>query len=612
MSSDPADSDVQLRQDIDAGRDAYAAAGNQAIFNITVAAEPSRAPEVPRRLWGPIPARNQGFTGREELLAAVRERLLADDKGVVLELYGRGGVGKTQLAAEYAHRFADSYDLVWWIAAEQAGLIGEQFAVLADDLGWALPGAETEAIQRVVLAELHGRDGWLLVFDNAETPAEVAEWLPGGSGHVLITSRERGGAEVAVPVEVGVLTRDESAAILQGRVARLSATDAGRLADQLGELPLAIAQAAGFMSETGMPAVEYLDLLKTRTAELLAQSTPQSYSRSLAATTQLIADRLAREDPAAAELARLCAFFSSEPIPQDIFTGAAAELPGELAAQAADPLAWRLIIGQLARQSVAQVDDRGLQMHRLTQAILREQMPAERAIVTRTRAEAILAAARPGDPSDPVTWPKWATLMPHLLASDLAATESPSLRQMACHTCEYLLARGETRPAYDLASRLWQEWRGRLGDDDQDTLVAAHHVGSALRDMGRYSEARDVHRQILERRRRVLGEDCRSTLTTANNLAADLRDLGELPAARDLAQDTLARRRRVLGEDHPHTLRSAGSLAVILRLLGEVQAARDLDQDTLERRRRVLGDDHPLTLASASNLDIDLQALDET
>ena len=77
------------------------------------------------RVWN-IPARNPGFTGRDDLLAEVRERLLAGDRAVVQALHGMGGVGKTQLAAEYAHRFAEAYDLAWWIDAEQGKLIGDQ------------------------------------------------------------------------------------------------------------------------------------------------------------------------------------------------------------------------------------------------------------------------------------------------------------------------------------------------------------------------------------------------------------------------------------------------------------------------------------------------------
>src|SRR5262249_6657957 len=149
------------------------------------------------------------------------------------------------------------------------------------------------------------------------------------------------------------------------------------------------------------------------------------------------------------------------------------ELPGELAARVADPLAWRQTLAHLARQSLARIDQRGLQLHRLTQAILRDRLTSEQAAATRARSEAILAAADPGDPENPVTWPRWARLMPHLLAADLAATDSLGLRRMACNACWYLLDRGDTRLAHDLASDLRQHWRDRLGDDEPDTLAAA-------------------------------------------------------------------------------------------------------------------------------------------
>ena len=184
-----------------------------------------------------------------------------------------------------------------------------------------------------------------------------------------------------------------------------------------------------------MAAAEYLGLLRTRAGQLLDQGAPGSYPRSLAAATQLIADRLAGEDPAAAELASLCAFLAPEPIPEDLFTGAASDLPGDLAARVADPLAWRQTLAHLARQSLARIDHRGLQMHRLTQAILRDRLTPDQAAATRTRTEAILAASNPGDPANPATWPRWARLMPHLLAADLAATDSPALRQLACDAC---------------------------------------------------------------------------------------------------------------------------------------------------------------------------------
>jgi hypothetical protein len=82
--------------------------------------------------------------------------------------------------------------MAWWVNSEQAGLIGDQFAALGAALGCVQPEAATETVRAAVLAELHQRERWLLVLDNAENFADIIGWLPGGTGHVLITSRERG------------------------------------------------------------------------------------------------------------------------------------------------------------------------------------------------------------------------------------------------------------------------------------------------------------------------------------------------------------------------------------------------------------------------------------
>jgi hypothetical protein len=145
----------------------------------------------PPQVWN-VPARNPHFIGRGNLLRQLRERLRSGEGTLVVQaLYGLGGVGKSQLAMEYAHRFAADYDLVWWIDAEQPVLIAEQLASLGDKLDLPIGLTVVETVE-IVLAELRLRQRWLLIFDNAERPQHIADYRPGGSGHVLVTSRSPG------------------------------------------------------------------------------------------------------------------------------------------------------------------------------------------------------------------------------------------------------------------------------------------------------------------------------------------------------------------------------------------------------------------------------------
>jgi hypothetical protein len=360
-----------------------------------------RLPGSMPRVWN-VPARNPSFTGRDALLAELRERLLAGGAAVAQALQGMGGVGKTQLAIEYAWRFAGAYSLAWWVNAEQSALIGDQLAALGAQLGCVPPGTPVEAARPLVLAELRERGGWLLIFDNATAAADIRPWLPGG-GHVLITSRAHVWTDLAVPVTVDVLTRSESAAVLRAQVPGLAADDAGLIAEKLGDLPLALAQAAGFLSSTGTPTAEYVDLLGTRAGRLLDQDVPGSAGRSLTAAVQLSADQLAGDDLAAAQLASICAVLAPDPIPLDLLSADQEALPAELAALASDRLGWRQVLARLTRQSLARLEQETLVMHRLTQAILLDHLPAEWAASARATARALLVAASPADPRDPAT-----------------------------------------------------------------------------------------------------------------------------------------------------------------------------------------------------------------
>src|SRR3954452_14025963 len=204
-----------------------------------------------------VPPRNPRVTRRGGMLTQLRRGLGGGEGTLVVQaLYGLGGVGKTQLAIEYAHRFAADYDLVWWIDPEQPVLIPEQLVALAArfDLPTGLTVSDT--VDRL-LAELRHRDRWLLVFDNAERPGDMADYQPAGAGHVLITSRFPGWGALGGRLEVDVLARAEMVALLRGRIPELNEELADKLAAELGDLPLAAAQAAGYLEQTDLPAADY-------------------------------------------------------------------------------------------------------------------------------------------------------------------------------------------------------------------------------------------------------------------------------------------------------------------------------------------------------------------
>ena len=609
--------DEALRRLLAAARGPVGPSGRPTFPPSTASRRPEASDGPAPRLPGSLPPvwniqqRNPAFVGREAALAELRERLLGGGTAVARALRGMGGIGKTQLAVEYAHRFAGTYQLAWWIIAQRTELIPTQLADLAVETGIAERTMEVPAAVGALQADLRHRPGWLLVFDNAEDPAVLQPWLPNGPGHVLITSRNPNWGEIAAPVDVPVFAAAESVALLRRRVPGITEADAGQVATTLDNLPLALAQAAGVLSETGLPANAYLDHLAVHAADILTEGTPTSYDQSLAATVGYAANQLTDADHPAGILLRLSANLGPEPIPTSLFTAGAAALPEALAAIATSPLKLHQSLGLISRYGLAHLDQSGLQVHRLVQAILRDlSTPKQRDDDARC-IQALLIAAGPTDTDDPATWPTWANLLPHLLAANPVDSTSPDLRRLAARALLYLLRRGDSQTAEQLAATFFENWTRLLGPDHPDTLTAATELAHARLSLGRLSEVRELVEDTLARRRRTLGDDHPDTLRSASDLSFTLNDLGELQAARELGEDTLARRRRILGDDHPDTLRSASNLAICLDGLGEVQAARELAEDTLARRRRILGDDHPDTLTSAGNLAICLDGLGE-
>jgi hypothetical protein len=558
-----------------------------------------------------VPPRNPRFTGRDGLLAELRRRLRAGEGTLVVQaLYGLGGVGKTQLAIEYAHRFAADYQLVWWLDAEQPVLIPDQLAGLATRLDLAPGPTVTDTVERL-LAELRGRGRWLLIFDNAERPGGIADYRPGGAGHVLITSRSPGWGAMGGRLEVDVLARAETVALLCARIPALDEELADKLAAELGDLPLAAAQAAAYLEQTDLPAADYLRRFRGHRATLLARGEVLGYAGRIDTAWALSLERLRGEDPAAVQLLELAAFLAPEPIPLTLFTGHPELLDEPLRGTAADPDALADAVGTLVGYSLARRSPDGFQLHRLVQAVIRHQLPADRQQATAERMVAVLAAACPGDPEDPASWTTYARLAPHVLATAPLGDASSAGRRLVLETARFLYAKGDSRGSRAVCEPLLDRWRSTLGPDHPDTLTAASTLTRAWLGLGERDTARTPGQDNLRRCRRVLGPDHPITLEAAAALTRALVGRGEAEATRSLGEDTLQRGRRALGPDHPTTLRVAADLTLTRVHLGQAEGARALGEDTLHRCRRVLGPDHPTTLWAAAALTLALVGLPE-
>jgi hypothetical protein len=394
---------------------------------------------VPRRAEGGhagpvawnVPGRLVGFVGRDGLLAEVHAALSSSARVALVALDGLGGVGKTAVALEYAHRHAREFDVVWWVPAERAELVGQYLVGLAGPLG--LPsGVDADA----VWSALRSVGSWLVVFDNVEDVRAVARFRPSGGGRVLVTSRRRAARGLGQPVSVGPLKREASVALLAERVPDIDRAVADRVAGLLGDLPLAVEQAASYLDETGMPVGEYAALLAGRLEDMLDRGRlVDRPDDTVANLWTLSVERLRAECPAAVELLELCAFCDADPVPLGLFTGAPDQLRhGVLSAAVADAAVWGDTVGALVGYGLARRDGDTLVVHRLVAAATRRVMPPERAAERLAVLAGLLLTALPGEVMrNPAGWSHVRPLLPHVLAvADRARTMPGETFDYAC------------------------------------------------------------------------------------------------------------------------------------------------------------------------------------
>lgn len=588
--------------DDDAARAAVlsAVAPNHRIARDLYAAVESAGPlRSPSSAANNLPVLPTALVERGGLLAAVRGALESQESGTaVCVLTGLGGCGKTILAVQYATRAADRYHLIWWVNADGPDAAEAGLADLANQLGIAHPDDRPGSV-RAVLSELSGSDRWLLVFDNASGPDEVARFVPSGStGHVLITSRHRGWARYGTIVDVAVFARAESLELLTRRTGSTDTAALDQVAAALGDLPLALSMAASYIVRTATGPNEYLDVYRRHSDRLLARS--DEGLSSVRSTVEMGIQQVGERDPVAAKLLELLAFVAPDPVPRTLLVDR--PLPLEPAPDTERVNEALALLGSL---SLIRLDRDSVTLHRLVQEVLRTSIAPD----TRERRAAdafrLVVEALPDDPSHPATWPTWAQLLPHVMrASEHArgAVPAQKLTGVLGLAVDYLSARGAYGNAVTVAQSAVEVAEEAHGPDSVEAAQCTSLLARCLGAAGDLQPALAAQRRSLDVQRAAWGADDARVADALTTLAGLERGVGDFVAARAAQEEALTIYRAVLGEEHPKTATGLSNLAVILISLGEYDAAATAQQRALSLIERMLGPDHPAILRSLNNL----------
>ncbi|MEN3336239.1 MAG: hypothetical protein V7641_5604 [Blastocatellia bacterium] len=563
-------------------------------------------------VWNVPHPRNPNFTGREEDLKVLRDSLFAGKTAALVQtraITGLGGVGKTQLATEYAYRNGADYDVVWWIRSEDPATLASDYAGLATRLN--LPEKDAPE-QRVVIEAvknwLWSHRDWLLIFDNAEDATSVRGYIPSGkAGSVIITSRSPNWVGIARPLSVETLPEAEAVEFLLKRTRQQDEATAKRLAEALGCLPLALEQAGAYIEVSGCTMAHYLELFEKRQREMLQRGKPSTeYPDTVATTWSLSFQNVEHENPAAAELLRLCAFFAPDDIPLKMLTKGAKELPESLTATAADDLLLDEALMALRKYSLVEVDNETLTIHRLVQAVIRYTMDEAAFKQWAGDAVHVVNASFPVDSDDVRTWPICAPLLPHastaLAHAEAIQFASNKTARLFNQVGLYLKNRAEYAEAKRMYERAIAIGEATLGPNHPDVAIRLNNLGGVLRAQGDLSGAKALFERAIAIGEAALGPNHPTVAIRLNNLGNVLQDQGDLTGAKALYERAVAIDEAVLSPNHPDVAIDINNLGNVLRAQGDLSGAKALYERAIAIGETAFGLNHPQVALYANNL----------
>jgi tetratricopeptide (TPR) repeat protein len=537
---------------------------------------------LPQVVVGDIPREPPAMQPRTDLVGALAESA-GSGIAVVCAVTGARGVGKTQIAAAYARsRVAAGWPLVAWIDADGPGALLDDLEQVAERLGLRHEDDHAVTAARRLRSWLEGRSQpGLLVFDNATSADVLMPWIPAtGRTQVVITGNHQALGRLGHLVQVDVYTPAEAVAYLNRACGRVDVAGAAAVADELGCLPLAVAQAAAVIAAQRLDYATYLERLRSLpVVTYLARSEGDPYPRGTAEAILLSLAEVEDRDPAGLcrPVIELLAILSPAGVPRRLLhqAGQARFLPRSgrrrqptkpIAAVEVDAAVQRLDEASLLSLSV---DGLTTTVHRLVMRVVRERAEDKGSLTALAAAAADLLRRQLAVPREQ-TWAQhaatgeiitqttalWENTSSCLTAIESVHDDSSTIRKVLSLRLKavwYLNEISDPTRATLLGEDLVADCRRLLGDDHPFTVGTRSNLARAYELAGRLDEAIALHERVLADCQRLLGDDHPDTVGTRSNLARAYQSAGRLDEAIALHERVLADCQRLLGEDDPRT-----------------------------------------------------------
>ena len=588
----------------------------EAVTFTSVEPLPAPAQQEDQIRVGDLPGTPPAFVARDAVdrLAEVFEK--GGGVASVSALTGGRGAGKTQVAAQYARQAAaEGVSLVAWVSADDHDRLLAGLSELADRLGVADPEGDSEVSAKRARDALAARTApSILVLDNATDPDVVRPYLPTtGATRVIITSNDQAFARLGEGIDVGVFDPEQSIAYLQQRTGLNDETGAKAVAAELGDLPLALAQAATVLKLKNLTYTAYLEqLASVPLDEILPADRGDAYPHGVAGAILLSVEAVQAADATGLteRVLESVALLAAEGVSQNVL----ADVVGE---ERLDDVLVRLVEASLL---VWAKDRHAVVMHRLVGRAIRDRMEKSGEL------EAALASVTEG--IEPRLVPEeraWeqraatAEIVAHAIAIWDGAVNAAdrgvfTAETVAAHVdlahwaVRHLRAIADLSRATQVGVTMCAASERVLGPEHLDTLAFNNNLAGAYESAGDLTRAIPIYEETFAACERIFGPDHPGTLTSRNNLAGAYESAGDLTRAIPIYEETLAACERIFGPDHPDTLSTRNNLAYAYESAGDLTRAIPIYEDTLAARERMLGPEHPDTLSTRNNLAYAYQA----